>query len=288
MISSSINQWIDLIWGTKQRDSGAISAFNKFTSDVYEDSENFDIYDGSRTGFVPERLFTEPHPPRFEIEEKIQNQITSPLIIQTQNVNTVVYSNYAVLSNNIMEVMILDSIGKVTVHTLDFTQLQKYTNKGPNMIRQYSSQSSISLSQNSESDNGMSSSMFVTKTPLLNQKMTNENESIISSISFERLQNLTKSEIRSPTGTNSSSGFTSSNSNSSLNILPPPNVTAVIPNFLQIALNAKYDMFSFIDRNTLMFVDNGLVKTFSISTKTTQVLKMHTSDVTILLSLIHI
>lgn len=259
LISSSINQWIDLIWGIKQNGSGAISTFNKFHSDVYEDSENFDIYDGSKSGFVPSLLFTEPHPPRFEARPP-QRLCTTTVIVQMQS-NTLVFADSLQPSTTIIEVIALDASGKFTVHTLDFTQLQKFTSKSS--IRSYSSHTSLRLERSNDGEFSSSSGV----------RSGDPDVSLMSSASFERIQVMSKSEIRQPLSpTPTSHGIT----------IPPPNISATIPNFLNVALNAKLEMFTVIDKTTLMFVDSGLVRLFSMNSKQVSTIKMHTSDVTLI------
>ena len=75
-------------------------------------------------GFCPLQLFNDPHPPRPPKIKKL-HLITSLLTIQTQ-ANNVLYSAFY-KNNHQINVVMLDSNGRISIHTLDFDQLQKYT-----------------------------------------------------------------------------------------------------------------------------------------------------------------
>ena len=82
-VSQNINNWIDLIWGYKQRGSKAVEEKNNFSSMLYDDiwtPENLNDpkrkaqIEAAKTylGQIPLQLFTSPHPQRdVEKEERV-------------------------------------------------------------------------------------------------------------------------------------------------------------------------------------------------------------------------
>lgn len=77
LVSCQLNQWIDLIFGYKQRGSEAVRATNVFYYLTYEGSVELDALDGPlregvqqqilNFGQTPVQLMTDPHPPRHSI-----------------------------------------------------------------------------------------------------------------------------------------------------------------------------------------------------------------------------
>lgn len=79
IVSRSLNNWIDLIWGYKQRGENAVKSDNLFYYLTYSDSVNIEKIDDleyrntllqqiDNFGQVPTQLFSESHP--FRNEEK--------------------------------------------------------------------------------------------------------------------------------------------------------------------------------------------------------------------------
>ena len=315
LVSATINQWIDLVWGIKQRGPGAISAFNKFNSAAYLPSSE----KSNPLGFIPMQLFSEPHPPRCQREEKHYN-IESPLTIQTNAANVIFTSFYK--SDNHINVFMLDKSGKVNVHTLNFEQLRKYTiqKKRRNQLpkRKFSegfpsedssmnqsaqnglgaikrSESSYygkglvrfsenlvkrdsSVTFNDLSDSGSSGMFELNKSPSyafpssisMTSIASTSKSSIVSSFSFERLQNASNVEFHS--------------GHEEAHYVPAPHTSSVIPKFSKIDLAQKTGQFSLISNDTLAIVDAGLIKLFSIGQKHLMTLKSHSSDITTIFS----
>jgi hypothetical protein len=74
-VSKSINNWIDLIFGYKQRGEEALKALNVFVHITYEDSVNFETLAEPKLrkaiesqilnfGQTPSQIFIKPHPER--------------------------------------------------------------------------------------------------------------------------------------------------------------------------------------------------------------------------------
>lgn len=71
-VSARINDWIDLVWGYKQRGKEAVSADNLYNPDLYDDvwkrtppSRREEIETAlHQIGHIPKQIFTTPHPKR--------------------------------------------------------------------------------------------------------------------------------------------------------------------------------------------------------------------------------
>ena len=89
-VSSHLHQWIDLIFGYKQKGPEAIRAINIFYYLSYEGAVNLDAITNPADraaieaqikifGQAPSQLLTEPHPPRNSIMPTVSQPIFSSL-----------------------------------------------------------------------------------------------------------------------------------------------------------------------------------------------------------------
>eukprot|EP00475_Leptophrys_vorax_P018290 TRINITY_DN2494_c0_g3_i1.p1 TRINITY_DN2494_c0_g3~~TRINITY_DN2494_c0_g3_i1.p1 ORF type:complete len:688 (+),score=124.16 TRINITY_DN2494_c0_g3_i1:997-3060(+) len=75
-VSSTINDWIDLIFGSKQRGKAAVDAYNVFKPKTYDDKVDFSAMDRAlfleirEFGQTPAQLFTRKHPLRSEFNNR--------------------------------------------------------------------------------------------------------------------------------------------------------------------------------------------------------------------------
>ncbi|OHT12088.1 hypothetical protein TRFO_03707 [Tritrichomonas foetus] len=74
-VSSTLNNWIDLIWGSKSRGREAMKTENTFKPKLYEEYESASAVEEStyRTlGMIPKQLFEEAHPKRSDVSSKVR------------------------------------------------------------------------------------------------------------------------------------------------------------------------------------------------------------------------
>ena len=102
IVSQSIHNWIDLIWGYKQRGEESVKAFNVFKEEMYPDiwdKQEQPIDEGTRIniemnldqiGQIPQQLFTEPHPQRSKYSP--HNRFGMPKVFQCHFSNVVAAS----------------------------------------------------------------------------------------------------------------------------------------------------------------------------------------------------
>ena len=119
-VSSMLNNWIDLMWGYKQRGEEAINADNVFISKLYEDvwekQTNFGSEEQVKAflnmiGQIPPQLFKTPHPKRQTSNSSFEKSCTNMIPYH------VLYSHYTGES-----VVILSNDGKLHFYNESFEQ----------------------------------------------------------------------------------------------------------------------------------------------------------------------
>lgn len=126
LVSCQLHQWIDLIFGYKQRGPEAINSVNTFYYLTYQGNVNLNmIQDGSlrdaietqikHFGQTPSQLTTEPHPPRFsalhasplmfspspdEVNKVIKFPFNNPVVHISSCINNYIAPNAASSSND--------------------------------------------------------------------------------------------------------------------------------------------------------------------------------------------
>lgn len=97
-VSQHINEWIDLIWGDKQKGEKAEKAFNTFPPSLYEDCWDDNEQLGEKQlkaflkmiGQIPPQLFKAPHPVK-----KISNPAKVPMLVPFMVDDSPIYAHYS-------------------------------------------------------------------------------------------------------------------------------------------------------------------------------------------------
>lgn len=136
-VSSVLNDWIDLIWGYKQRGEKAIEANNVFKPTMYDDIWNdTDSFKKNRfeienillyRGQVPPQLFKTKHP--VKQKKPVIMYFSQPYLIAINtNGSYVAFSHVEpILSRNSYKITVVTVDGMMRTHTIDFTKLNKKT-----------------------------------------------------------------------------------------------------------------------------------------------------------------
>ncbi|OHT07916.1 hypothetical protein TRFO_05026 [Tritrichomonas foetus] len=176
-VSSHLNEWIDLIFGYRQKGTGAKESNNTFDPCLYEDvwtEEN--INDPAQhsmieallqhCGHIPNQLFKTPHPTKKPFEIK---PISKSMIFQTNKVSESVFSSFFDISSSTTKCIVLSDFGHLSTICIK-------AGSNPEILptctlSSSSSSSSTSIKTSSTSSNSMKNSAVASK--------MNENNDII-------------------------------------------------------------------------------------------------------------
>ncbi|OHS93597.1 hypothetical protein TRFO_40119 [Tritrichomonas foetus] len=139
-VSSKLNNWIDLLFGEKQKGKAARESNNLYKSEMYDDvwERNKDCNDMRRAeietiieqvGQIPPQLFKSPHPARMELPSK--KSILSKSIYKDLN----------------------KSVSFATFHEIDNNKIQIKMLLNVNLLKSSGSQSNLRLSNSGSSSN---------------------------------------------------------------------------------------------------------------------------------------
>ncbi|KAK8888073.1 hypothetical protein M9Y10_039133 [Tritrichomonas musculus] len=130
-VSEHLNDWIDLIFGHKQKGQKAVEANNTFDPCLYENiwtKEN--LNDPSKRamieallqhcGHIPNQLFTQPHPPKKKF-------VVTPLISSSLTFSTgvicSVFTNFYVKQNSLVRCLYCTREGKILLASTDLKEI---------------------------------------------------------------------------------------------------------------------------------------------------------------------
>lgn len=154
--SGMINNWIDLIWGYKQRGKDAIEANNTFNPQMYDsiwEDESSELSAAENEcilmhcGQIPPQLFKTKHPLK-NINEKSTSPFSSVYTIQAEKGKSVVYAHLEPLQNYQYKITEIDPLGTLIIYFIDFGQMFKQpTRKSISLERSCSHPFSHHMSQ---------------------------------------------------------------------------------------------------------------------------------------------
>jgi len=139
-ISKNIHQWIDLIWGYKQRGNEALLSNNLYRPEMYDDAWNGNNINDPRriaeieatlchVGQIPPQLFRSEHPSK-KIDLSHQSPIHQPCVIKIGSTGSVVLSRIDRGEDNFhFMVSLANSKGMVFACIIDFTSETLFTVK---------------------------------------------------------------------------------------------------------------------------------------------------------------
>ncbi|KAJ5075155.1 beach domain-containing protein [Anaeramoeba ignava] len=133
-VSQHLNEWIDLIFGFKQRGKEAVKSHNVFYYLTYENAVNIDLITDENErasieqqieyfGQTPSQLFTKPHPKRFSLEESnglpifwdFTNKSNMKAYFVQASKSPILYIN----SNSNSKIFVLDSSRYLSIYQLN-------------------------------------------------------------------------------------------------------------------------------------------------------------------------
>ena len=130
VVSLALHNWIDLIWGVKQRGPQAVTAKNTFRAELYDSIWNDTTMseqqraevDAALThiGQIPAQLFTCPHPQK-NLAGAIRAPFASPFVVTNKKVADARLARIEALDDWKYRVVTVDATGVMMVNTVDFT-----------------------------------------------------------------------------------------------------------------------------------------------------------------------
>ncbi|EAX99005.1 Beige/BEACH domain containing protein [Trichomonas vaginalis G3] len=291
IVSKNISRWIDLIWGPLQQGVGAIPAFNLFKPEIYSQNPKSDTNSKSDSGYSPLKLFNDLHPIR-EQKKKTNSLVKNQIVLQIVS-DSIVFTccRKSKSNSNSYHIITLDECGKITDSMVDFIQIVKHVNKemNSNSIIPKSNSKRITFGNLSQSiANIKQAAQIASQIESQNsfsKFKSNQNDTIVSSFSFDKLQDFDRSSSMS----NLAGSFLNANTQlrrSSFNptgsgMSCPSTVLFQIDDFSRIITKKKEGKFAELnDCSTICFVNAGNVT--YVNNGKLQTMKTNIQDVTLI------
>lgn len=156
-VSQNIKNWIDLVWGYKQRGVEAEKAFNQFDPKLYEDVwKNIDKYSStfdmssleeflSMIGQIPAQIFTSPHP---------QKKILPPTVLPFSDTLQLPALRFVSIEDNTLA--LIDECGSIIIYSIKQTptkiEVSEHSrpNLPPNYLKMFDNPEKLLFATNSK------------------------------------------------------------------------------------------------------------------------------------------
>lgn len=135
IVSETLNDWIDLVWGYKQRGSDAIKANNVFKPSLYEFDEknqaNLNDFEESmsKCGQLPSQLFTAKHPSKLVLMKFEKQPFSVPFTVHSSKVKNVSLALIDMVGDWQFKVIEIDHNGQLLINVIDLSHKKPKLNR---------------------------------------------------------------------------------------------------------------------------------------------------------------